>query len=254
VFKRFLGVFLFGMMFLGVAKSMANENRFDSGHVVIPVLHSSGDVHNIAVPEDTPLTDLHSALAKDYSRPAIEGQEKQPAAEGAVENSPLFRATSRKAWDSVTSGMDPTVEAGFDVDKNGRVGPIQTQRTSKGTIPNDTVDVDSDSLGAVHTHPNGYIQGPSDKDIAAAKQARKTVWVVSAGGLYSVDPGGSVSHIYKDPNWLPPQPVKDRPTADDIKKAVESKKGAYIETSAGTWHISPTGEVTMWDEKQKSKN
>jgi hypothetical protein len=253
VFKRFLGVFLFGMMFLGAAKSMVNENKFDSGtpHVVVPVLHNSGDIHDIAVPEDTPLADLHSALAKDYSRPAIEGQEKQPTAEGAVENSPLFRATARKAWDESVSGMDPTTESAFEVDKTGGTGPIRTQRTPKGAIPRDTVDVEPDSLGAVHTHPNGFTHGPSDNDIAAAKKAHKTIWVVSSGGLYSIDPGGSVEHIYKDPNWLPPKPVKDKPTADDIKKAVESKKGAYIETSTGTWHISPTGEVTMWDEKKK---
>ena len=43
---------------------MADENKFDSGHVIVPVLHpGSGDVHTIAVPEDTSLEDLHSALS-----------------------------------------------------------------------------------------------------------------------------------------------------------------------------------------------
>jgi hypothetical protein len=231
---------------------MANENKFDSGvgHVVLPV-RVGDETHHIAVPPDTELHDLHSALLDHVGVNPSELPQKQPTADGAVENSPLFRTTARKAWDESVSGMDPTTEAAFEVDKTGATGLIRTERSPKGSIPKDRVEADPDSLGVVHTHPNAFTHGPSDNDIAAAKKAHKTIWVVSSGGLYSVDPGGNVEHVYKDPNWLPPQPVKDRPTADDIKKAVESKKGAYVETSAGTWHISPTGEVTMWDEKKK---
>jgi len=51
---------------------MANE--LDSGHVILPVLHPDGEVHNIAVPPDTDLGAFHAALldvatAKKWNHP-----------------------------------------------------------------------------------------------------------------------------------------------------------------------------------------
>jgi hypothetical protein len=88
--KVFLFLFLFS-----VKTTMANETYDSSkGHIVLPVLHPSGDLHNISIAEDTPIADLHSALASEYSHPAIEVHEKQRTADDALENSDSFRKTA----------------------------------------------------------------------------------------------------------------------------------------------------------------
>jgi hypothetical protein len=48
------------LIFQGVY--MAEENKFDSGHAVIPVHVGNGQVDHIAFPIDTPIPELHSAL------------------------------------------------------------------------------------------------------------------------------------------------------------------------------------------------
>jgi hypothetical protein len=178
---------------------MANENRFDSGHVVIPVLHPSGDVHNIAVPEDTPLADLHSALAQDYAHPAIEGQEKQPTEEGAEENRPAFREAARKAWQAAASGILKQ-EAGFIDYKNPLFKPEQLP-VQKGAEMK--IDVPNDAFATAHTHPNERQQDPSVQDIDNAKKSGKPVYVVSRQGLYMVRPSdGKVIQVFKGTDWM----------------------------------------------------
>ena len=103
---------------------MANET-YDSGkgHVVLPVLHPSGDVHDIAVPEDTPIADLHSALAGEYSHPAIEAHEKQPTADGALENSDSFRKTAASLRMTARAG-EGHGEASTYLDAQGNPGKV----------------------------------------------------------------------------------------------------------------------------------
>lgn len=178
---------------------MANES-YDSGHVVIPVVHPSGDVHNIAVPADTSLPDFHEALT-DYYHP-LPDDTNQPTAAGAVENSEAFRQRAQQAWDKAMNGMKPNVESGFDVGKTGTVGALQTHEAPPGSQPKDTMQVGQDSLGALHTHPSNFSSRPSPADIAAAKGTRKTMWVTSKDGLYAVDPGGNVSQVYNKADWM----------------------------------------------------
>jgi hypothetical protein len=63
-------VLLFCALFLFlISPSFAKENMpdptFDSGHVIVPVKTVDGDIHNVAVPQDTSLQDFHAALNAD---------------------------------------------------------------------------------------------------------------------------------------------------------------------------------------------
>jgi len=103
-----------------------------SGHS-IPVRHPNREVHNVAVPTDTNLDDLHSALGDaGYEHPpAIAGQTPQPTAEGSIEHSEAFKKAARDAWSSVGYGDLPQ-ESGFVVDKSGTPGPM-VQRKEIGS-------------------------------------------------------------------------------------------------------------------------
>lgn len=172
---------------------MADDN------VVIPVVHPSGDVHNISVPADTPLPDLHDALT-DYYHP-LPSDTKQPSAADAVENSDAFKLRAQQAWDKAMNGLKPNVESGFDVGKT-EVGPLQTHEGAPGSQAKDTIQVGKDSLGALHTHPSNRDSRPSPADIAAAQNTRKTMWVASKDGLFAVDPKGNVSQVYNKSDWM----------------------------------------------------
>jgi hypothetical protein len=163
----------------------------DNKNIVVPVLHpDSGDVHSIEVPHDLPVSQFHSALEDYYS-------ESKPSREGSVEFSPAFQQQTAKAWQDSGSGSNPLAESGFSVARNGAVGPIQTNHSMFGQIPTDKIQLSSpNDLGVVHTHPDRFDSKPSDVDIKAAKTLKKTVWVASKFGLYSVSPDGSVTHIY----------------------------------------------------------
>lgn len=172
-----------------------NEKGFDSGHVVLPIYHAaSGEVHDIAVPHDIPIADLHDALSDYYH--------DEPTAQGAVENSPAFRQQAKAAWDKANGGINPNVEAGFDVGRTGQMGPIQTNWTAKGSLPTDRITINSNSLGAVHTHPDKFSSEPSQPDRDAAIKAHKTVWLVSRDGLYSIDPAGKVQKVFDKSDWM----------------------------------------------------
>jgi hypothetical protein len=178
------------------------DDTYDSGHVVIPVLHPDGGVDNIAVPADTPIPDLHAALT-DYYLPDLGQQSSQPTADGAVENSPAFKQRAQQAWDAAVRGVRPDVESGFEVGRTGNAGPLQTQLTPRGSTPQDKIQLSSpNSLGVLHTHPNTSVSSPSPGDIAAAKAAHKTVWLTSRDGLFAVDPGGKVTRIFTSDNWM----------------------------------------------------
>jgi hypothetical protein len=186
-------------------------NNFDSGtpHVVIPVLHPSGEVHNLAVPEGTPLSDLHDALNDaGYATPLAN---PQPTAAGAIENSDQFRNQSDAAWKAVNKGFNTYAESGFSVGKDGNAGPLRTEVTPRmpgqTVIDRDKINFKTSDLGVVHTHPDNSVPGPSQNDIAAAKKIGKTIWVTSQGGLYSVEKDGNVTRIFKSENWMN-EPVK----------------------------------------------
>lgn len=187
-------------------------NNFDSGnpHVVLPILHGgSGEIHNLAVPTNTDLGDLHSALnSSGYAAPLAN---PQPTAAGAIENSDQFRNQSNAAWKAVDKGFNTYAESGFAIDKYGNASPLRTQVTPKmpgqTTIDRDKITYKTSDTGVVHTHPYNSVPGPSQNDIAAAKKIGKTIWVTSQGGLYSVEKDGTITHVFKSENWMN-EPVK----------------------------------------------
>src|SRR5262249_2640969 len=154
-----------------------------------PVLHPSGDLHKVAVPDDTSLEDFHAALLKDYSHDTFESQLKQPTAEGAIENSPDFKAAARRAWSGVSYGDLPQ-EAGFVVGKDGKVSQeIQGKEIGSNETTGSTVFhlPPGGVFATLHTHPRpsmnkNWIQEPSQPDIDVAKTAKQNVYVVTSSG------------------------------------------------------------------------
>jgi hypothetical protein len=179
---------------------MPDPTRFDSGspHVVINVAHPDGNgrVDSIAVPADTPVPELHAALVNsDYHIPS-----PQPTADGAVENSEDFKKTARDAWGSVLDGKAKE-EAGWWTGSTGR--SVSSGKTlDEPTRGHMSVAAPPTAIGVGHTHDNAHQEDPSQDDIDAAKKAKKTIWVVSRSGLYSVDPSGNVSHLYQNSDWM----------------------------------------------------
>ena len=182
---------------------MANDYS-GAEHVVVPVLHSdSGEIHDLAVPADMELNDLHGALLGS----GYHATETKPTAEGAVENSDDFRYAAKKASEQSSLGESGRggreVEAGFVVPKQGKIGKVSAELNSsayKSGHIHQTLS--SDDLGALHTHDKFHNATPSDDDIATAKMAHRTIWVTSRAGLFGVDPGGQVTQIFSKADWM----------------------------------------------------
>jgi hypothetical protein len=177
-------------------------NKIDSGHVVIPVAHPSGDVHRIEMPLDTPIEDFHNALSDaGYSHPVLDVPQPQPTKEGAVEYSPDFKSGAQKVWESVTSGLEPA-EAGAAVGRTGKMGPITKQQNGPNRHAEVQIPTWPGIMGTIHTHPNTNNDMPSDEDRTAAKMNKSTLWICSRSGLWSVDPGGQVTHVFTNREWM----------------------------------------------------
>lgn len=186
---------------------MPNEKKFDSGPAVIPVAHPNGEVHNIAVPPDTPLADLHFALS-DYSwgkNPpylganvdALGHPKKGPNKDGVLENTPDFKKAARAVWDAAGRGRN-TNEAGVYLDENNKAAPVQvSDKDGKASLR-----VPTSSKMLLHSHPNTAGGQPSDQDIESAKKLGKTIYVVSKSGLQGVDKFGKVTAVYSNPDWM----------------------------------------------------
>jgi hypothetical protein len=195
-------------VFLG-AVVVANENKFDSDHVVVPVAHPSGELHNIAVPEDTNIQEFHSSLlASDYH---LLTPETQPTAEGSIEHSAEFKNTAKNAWVMGELGRK-SGEAGTYLDSKGAPGKLNWHDSPRGENANVKITEPVDAMGSIHTHPNDRTDKPSADDIAIAKRVHKTIFVVSRSGLWSVDPSGDTTQVFKNPNWM-----------DEKKKSVKEK-------------------------------
>jgi hypothetical protein len=156
----------------------------------VPVLKPDGSgTDNIAVPEDTDLAYLHGAL-KDAGYLHNDFPSTQPTKEGAFEYSPSFRAGAKAAIDDTANGAIPNREAGVAFDKNGNPGKVFRHDSSPGDIPTDKITYMSSDFATLHTHPRTSIQGPSSPDIAAAKAAHKTFYVMGRLGYSQFLPKG----------------------------------------------------------------
>ena len=191
-----------------VSASPILGSKFDSGHAIIPVLHPSGEIHNIAVPANVDLPELHQALvASDYHFP-----EKQPAGDGPngpLETSPDFKEAARKAWLNVNYGDLPQ-ESGFVVNKDGKAGPIITGKEIQpgDTRGSTTFHVMPDDFATLHTHPRptpgkNWIQEPSGPDADLARNSDQNVYVVSSTGLWEREARtGNLVHVYSNNDWM----------------------------------------------------
>jgi hypothetical protein len=175
-------------------------DKFDSGHVVIPVLHPSGDVHEISAHEDTTLDDLHTSLVNDYAPMPVK-QPAQPTAEGSIEHSEPFRKTAFDAWQMADLGRK-SGEAGTSFDSKGNPGKLAWNDSPRGERASVKITEPEDAMGSIHTHPNDRIDKPSDDDREIARRVHKTVFVVSRSGLWSVDPAGAVTQVFQSPGWM----------------------------------------------------
>jgi hypothetical protein len=205
---------------------MADDNA------VISVVHQpTGEVHNISIPPDTPVSDLHDALINSGYNADIEKLDSElsnvrppqwaptpystgdfqtgksrpgygPSKEGVVENSPQFKEAAKAIWKAANEGRNPN-EAATTIDKNTERGPIVVG-DQEGHM---SMVVPADATSQLHTHPN-HFQGqqaggqPSQTDIATAKKLGKNVYVVSKSGLQMVDKYGKVTSIYNNSDWM----------------------------------------------------
>jgi hypothetical protein len=61
----------------------------------------------------------------------------------------------------------------------------------------------SNAQATLHTHPSkSGADEPSADDIQIAKKMHHTVYVASKVGLFAVDPGEQVTHVFKYSDWM----------------------------------------------------
>lgn len=210
---------------------MPNDNNFEAKHVIVPVYHSGDDaIHNIAVPADVPVSDLHKSLvdagygnapsdvlpdsrpsgaSRDWSPYQGAGVDSfgrpkaGPSKQGVVENSPAFKQAAKDVWKAAGYGLKPT-ESGTYLDKDQTRGPIVSSDTEGHMV----LQVPDDAESTLHSHPDhfhGQAAGgqPSDTDInTAVNKLKRNVYVVSKSGLQVVDKFGKTTSVYSDPNWF----------------------------------------------------
>jgi hypothetical protein len=171
---------------------MANE--FDSSHPVVPVRHpETGDIHNISVPPDTDLGDLHAALS-DAGYTHNMSLNSQPTAAGAIENSPEFKKNATELWNSAGNGKFRGEAGNFVTQRGGYTKPVITPGTDEGG-GRIVFNKPSDAMGIVHTHPHGG--GLSPRDIQTAKDNHLTVYAIDLDGLHAVGPDGKITEVYR---------------------------------------------------------
>jgi hypothetical protein len=184
---------------------MAND--YSSAYSVIPILHSdSGQIHDVAVPTDMELGDLHNILLNS----GYHATETKPTAEGAVENSDAFKQSATKASlmattaeNRVRSGHGEGGEAGFTVQRSGTTSPVDFQSDASSVASGHIKQkIQPEDLGALHTHDYRHSATPSVDDVEAARKAHRVIWVTSRAGLFSVDPSGKVEQIFSKADWM----------------------------------------------------
>jgi hypothetical protein len=221
---------------------MANENpKYDSGHVIVPVLHpDSGEVHNIAVPEDTNLKDLHSALSDaGYEHSGITTAETGPTEEGTIEESPEFQAATRKIFEGMNAGKKKGESAFYmRPDKSVTYEGEQFDDSSSGgkqlhiNVPGDTKYIN-------HVHPDIGLPEPSPKDRETSQNLRMPVYAVSKSGLYMVNPTDQkVTKVFSGTEWMDKDFQGNKKFNDNISKdgytvLVQTKDGKDVTINAG---------------------
>jgi len=113
-----------------------------------------------------------------------------------------FRKAARNAWRATWNGT-ARYETGFSIDENGRPGGLQSSEfATHDGLSHVRLVSRSKALGTFHIHNNYGDSKPSELDINIAKTTHKMVYVGSRDGLYSVDPDGTVRHLFRTVNWF----------------------------------------------------
>jgi len=115
----------------------------------------------------------------DYAPPVFE--QKQLTLEGTLEHDPAFTEAARKTWEQVDYG-ELRQEAGFMVSRT--VGSTSFKIPSGGVF------------STLNTHPRpsmtkNWVQQPSLLDIDLARNFKLNRYVVTASGLWLVEPNGN---------------------------------------------------------------
>jgi hypothetical protein len=144
-----------------------------------------------------------------YVYALLTSEQKQPTVEGTLEHDPAFKEAARRAWEEVGYGDLPQ-EAGFMVSRDGKMSPVQLGKEidSKETVGATTFKIPPGSVFAtLHTHPRPsmnkkWVQQPSPPDIEVAKNLKQNVYVVTASGLWLVEPDGNLVHLFTNNDWM----------------------------------------------------
>jgi hypothetical protein len=177
---------------------MPDDSKYDSGHAILPVLHPSGDVHDIAIPEDAELKDLHPAL----SAAGYVFDQKQPTPEDTIEESPEFQAANRRIFDSMNHGAKKGENAAYlDQNKNFTLAGEQFDESATGgrqmhlNIPDGTIALS-------HVHPDLGQPPLSPADIKVMRNHHLPVYAVSKNGLWTIDGDGKPYQVFKGTDWM----------------------------------------------------
>lgn len=133
----------------------------------------------------------------------------QPSLQDAVEFTPQFRASAKRAIEMARleearrrHGVNAGGEAGFAVNQAGAPGPVAFSTDGNEAHGSMQQTIFPSDLGALHTHDAFHQADPSGMDRQAAQKAHTTLWIASHDGLYGVDPAGQVTHLFSSPNWF----------------------------------------------------
>ena len=144
-----------------------------------------------------------------YPNAPLVTDRRQPNVEGALEHDPTFKEAARKAWEEVDYGDLPQ-EAGFMVSRDGKKTSVQLAKEigSTETVGSITFRIPPGGVFAtLHTHPRpsmnkNWVQQPSPPDIDVAKNFKLNVYVLTASGLWLVEPDGNLVHVFTNIDWM----------------------------------------------------
>lgn len=223
-----------------------SENKYGNPqpHVVLPVLHpDSNEIHNIAVPADTDLGELHKSLSDaGYEHPAlndaIDAHAAQPTEEGTLEESPEFQKANRQIFDSMNHGKTKGENAAYIyANKPSTITGEQFNETAGGGRSMH-INVPDDAVALTHVHPDLGQPQLSPADIKVMRDHKIPVYSVSKAGLFSIDGDGKTYQVFKGTDWLSKdfrgnKAFNDGINPDGYTVRVQLKGGKEITVPAG---------------------
>jgi hypothetical protein len=113
-----------------------------------------------------------------------------------------FRKAAEQAWRATHNG-DAPFEAGFSIENDGHPGKVQLSIfTTVEAATRLTIVSGPSAMGTLHVHNKFGESTPSQEDIKSAKLRGKMVYGESRMGLYSINPDGTVHHLFNRMDWF----------------------------------------------------